>query len=403
MPRFKYKAKSLDGKSVDGVADAPSDDVLEKNLASQGLVLIVATQADKKRSSFGGSVVALGTADLIFFTMEVGTSYSAGLPLVQTLEDMALSAETRSIRAISRGLSERVRGGASFAEALGAFPRAFPSLYVELVGAAERTGKLQLVLEDLVRFLEWQKDTRGQIVGATVYPASMIAAVIGLTLVLTLFVFPRFLSTFAALGNDLPMPTKILLWVDTNFKLYRTPIVGLAVVLPGVFLVIRNIPPVRWYIDFAKLKVPLIGPLLTKLMMSLFTHNLGMMIGSGLDFPTALRLCERIMDNRVFADIVSSARSAVENGQPLSEAMNKGNLIPSLVRRMLKLGETTGQMETSLENVSKYYDKEIPRAIKGMFAVMEPLILVVMAGIVLFMASAVMLPIYGMINKMGQQ
>ncbi len=408
MARYRYKARSLDGRAVEAVVDAADDQALEAQLSGEGLVLISAAAVERRRASsfsqafFGtGTATIFSTSELILFTMELGTSYKAGLPLLPTIEDMAQTAQSRNIREVARGLGERLRSGTSLADSLAAFPKAFPSLYIELVGAAETTGKLDQVLDDLVTFLEWQKETRGQIVSASAYPIAMVGAVIGLTLVLTLFVFPRFLKTFENMGGDLPMPTKVLLFVEHVFRLYHVPIFAVAVIVPVTYLVVRNIPPVRLRIDLMKLKVPIVGPLLTKLYMSLFAHNLAMMIGSGLDFTTALKLCERILANRVFANLVGDARVQVEQGKPLSDAMAKGNLVPSLVRRMIKLGETTGAMEASLENVSRYYDKEIPRSIKRMFAVMEPLILVVMASVVLFMASAVMLPLYGMINKIG--
>jgi type IV pilus assembly protein PilC len=399
MPRYKYKAKTQEGKTIEAIAEASNEDVLERDLTRQGLILVSAVEADKKRQPR----ISLDLTNLTFFTMELGTSYSAGLPLLSTLEDMAEGAESKAVREVSRVIAERVSGGSSLHEALSQYPKAFPQLYTELVGAAERTGKLDVVLQDLVRFLEWQKETRSQIVGATVYPASMIGAVVMLTLVLTLFVFPRFLQTFAAMGRDnLPIPTRILLGLDETVGQYKGTLFLVIVGIVVGFSIAQRNPKVAWYLDYAKLRLPVIGPLLVKLMMSLFSHNLAMMLGSGLDFSTALRLCERILENKVFAGIVGDARLAVESGVPLSEAMNRDNLVPSLVRRMLKLGETTGHMEESLENVSKYYDKEIPRAIKKMFSILEPLILVVMAGVVLFMASAVLLPIYAMINKMGQ-
>ena len=398
MPRYRFKARTLEGRPVDAVRDAGSEEQLEAQLAAEGLVLISAQLLSRAR--VGGTPVLSGR-ELIFFTMELGTSYEAGLPLLQTLEDMSIGAETKAVRTVCQGLAERVSGGASLAEALAAYPRAFPPLFVELVASAERTGKLDAVLKDLVRFLEWQQETRSQIVGATIYPASMIAAVVGLMLVLTLFVFPRFLSSFSAMGGDLPLPTRILLGIDRTVGAHKGALFLLALVFVGVFMVVRRLPVMRWRIDWLKLKLPITGPLLVKLTMSLFTHNLAMMIGAGLDFSTALRMCERIVSNAVFAQIVADARVAVESGQPLSEAMSRGNLVPSLVRRMLKLGENTGRMEESLENVSRYYDKDIPKAIKRMFAILEPTILVVMAVVVLFMASAVLLPIYGMITKIG--
>ncbi len=408
MARYRYKARTLDGQPVEAVADALDDRALEERLTEQGMVLISAAQMER-RSKFKDVLFGTGTAavlnpmELVLFTMEVSTSYKAGLPLLQTLEDMALSGEKRNIREVCKGISERVRGGASLGDSLAAFPKAFPELYVDLIRAAEQTGKLDRVLDDLVRFLEWQKETRGQIIGASVYPVALLGAVIGLGLILTLFVFPRFLDTFKNMGGKLPLPTKMLLGIENFVHAHHIALIVVVVGVPTAYLSLRNVPAVRMTIDMAKLRNPIVGPLLTKLYMSLFSHNLGMMIGSGLDFSNALRLVERIVKNVVFQNLIADARNAVENGRPLSDAMTRGNLVPSLVKRMLKLGETTGSMEDSLENVSRYYDKEVPRAIKKMFQIMEPLVLVTMAGVVLFMASAVLLPLYGMINQIGGQ
>jgi type IV pilus assembly protein PilC len=404
MPRYKYKARNLEGRSVEAVTEAANDDALERDLAKQGLMLITAAPAEKRSGLFSGirtTNLALGPADLIFLTMELGTSYAAGLPILSTLEDMSASTESKVVRALTQGIAERVRSGSSLAEALSAFPKAFPSLYVELVAAAEKTGKIEAILEDLVRFLEWQRETKSQIVSATIYPMSLMGAVLLMTTVLTLFVFPRFLSMFAATGTDLPLPTKILLGADHVFRENKIELVGVCVAIPVIYFLIRDIPPVRWRIDLFKLRMPVLGPLTTKILMSRFAHNLAMMLASGLDFGSALRLCERLMQNAVLTQLVADARIGVEQGRALSEAMARGNFMPSLVRRMLKLGESTGEMEKSLENVSKYYDKEIPKAIKSMFAIMEPLILVFMACVVLFMASAVLLPMYQMISNMG--
>lgn len=403
MARYRYKARANNGAAVTAVADAANEDALAETLAAEGLTLISTTVAESraKIAAKGAAAVSLAPTDLIFFTMEIGTSFGAGLPLIDTLDEMAEGSESRAIRVLCSGIAESVRGGESFADALKGFPKCFPDLYVQLVASAEKSGQLDAVLADLVRFLEWQKEIRGQIVSATVYPASLFGAVVGLVLVLTLFVFPQFLGTFSALGGDLPLPTRILLFIDTQFQAHKFLAALIAIDIPAIYFAIRDIPPVRWQIDTIKLKMPATGPLLTKVLMSRFSHNLAMMLASGVDFQASLAMCETMMGNVVLGKLVRDARLAVEQGEPLSDAMARGGWVPSLVRRMLKLGETTGSMETSLESVSQYYDKEVPRAIKRMFAIAEPVILAVMAGVVLFMASAVLLPLYGMLDAVG--
>lgn len=401
MPRYRYRARHLDGRAVEAVAEALSDVALERDLEAQGLTLIQAQPAERLRKAAGKNL-KLSASDLIFLTMELGTSYRAGLPLVATLDDMAETSDSRAIRDVVRGVAERVRGGSSLADAFAIYPKAFPTLYVELVGAAERTGKLDEILADLVKFLEWQKDVRGQVASATVYPATLFGAVIGLVLVLLIFVFPKFLAAFASMGDDLPMPTKVLLWIDQTFKAHGMLVLAGVAVAVTALVLLGRVPSVRWRLDLIKLRNPILGPLLTKVLMSRFAHNLAMMLASGLEFGQALRICERLMGNEVLSKLVLEARASVEQGKPLSDAISRDGYVPSLVRRMLKLGESTGRMEEALENVSAYYDREVPIAIKRMFGIVEPLLLTFMAGIVLFMASAVLLPLYSMLNRVGQ-
>lgn len=402
MPRYRYKARTMQGKAVEAEMEALDDMALEAELSGQGLVLLsVAPVGTRGKQKAGRRGLALNNKELTLFTMELSTSYKAGLPLLSTLEDMAASSEAARIRGICAGVADRIRGGSSLLEALSAYPNAFPTLYVELVGAAERTGQLELVLDDLVRFLEWQKEVKGQIASATIYPASLFGAILLLLVVLMGFVFPKFLEQFSSMGAELPLPTVVAIAISDFLQNQWYVLIGGLATVFGVYMAVRNHPPVRWRIDEFKLKVPLIGPLLTKILMSRFTHNLSMMLASGLEFGQSLAICERLMGNAVLGKLVADAKTAIEQGMSLSDAMSRGGYIPSLVRRMLKLGESTGKMEETLEHVSHYYDKEVPESIKRMFAVMEPMLLAIMAGVVGFLVAAVFLPIYGMLDHIG--
>lgn len=402
MPRYRYKARDLSGKSVEATIDAADDASLERELREKGLHLISANEVQRRVRVAIGSP-ALNERDLVLFTMEIGTSYRAGLPLLGTLDDMALASESKPVRAVAQGLADRVRSGQSFADAMAAYPRAFPPLYVELVASAEKTGQLDRIMEDLVKFLEWQKELRGYVASATVYPATILGAVILLMIVLTFFVFPKFLQSFASMGDQLPLPTRVLMNIDIFTRQYWPVALTVVVVVPLVYLAVRNRPLVRQRIDAFKLQIPLIGPLLVKIGMSRLAHNLAIMLGSGLEFSQALRSCERMMGNVVLTGIVADARVAIEQGESFSDAMSRGTSVPSLVRRMLKLGETTGKMEETLEHVSRYYDQEVPVAIKRMFSILQPVILILLAGLVMFMAGAVFAPIYQMLDRMGAQ
>lgn len=412
MARYRYMARDYAGKSVEAVLEAPNEDALERLLTQQGMTLVAANEVGAKGGAASKSLnlnlsfsfapsPSLTQKELVLFTMELGTSYRAGLPILGTLEDMANTAEAAAIRKVSAGVADRVRGGDSLADSMRAYPKAFPTLYVELVTAAEQSGQLDRVLDDLVRFLEWQRVIKGQVKSATTYPAALLGVTVTVVVVLTVFVFPKFLESFSGMGAELPLPTRILMRIDELAKAYGQMAVGTLFGIVALYFAIRNHPPVRWQIDMAKLKMPAIGKLLTKVLMSRFSHNLAMMLASGLEFSQSLRICEKIMGNVVLGKLVQDARVAIEQGEALSDAMARGGYIPSLVRRMLKLGESTGKMEETLEHVSKYYDDEVPEAIKSTFAVIQPVMLIFMAGIVLFMAAAVFMPIYQMLELLG--
>lgn len=412
MARYRYMARDYAGKSVEAVLEAPNEDALERLLTQQGMTLVAANEVGAKGGAASKSLnlnlsfsfapsPSLTQKELVLFTMELGTSYRAGLPILGTLEDMANTAEAAAIRKVSAGVADRVRGGDSLADSMRAYPKAFPTLYVELVTAAEQSGQLDRVLDDLVRFLEWQRVIKGQVKSATTYPAALLGVTVTVVVVLTVFVFPKFLESFSGMGAELPLPTRILMRIDELAKAYGQMAVGTLFGIVALYFAIRNHPPVRWQIDMAKLKMPAIGKLLTKVLMSRFSHNLAMMLASGLEFSQSLRICEKIMGNVVLGKLVQDARMAIEQGEALSDAMARGGYIPSLVRRMLKLGESTGKMEETLEHVSKYYDDEVPEAIKSTFAVIQPVMLIFMAGIVLFMAAAVFMPIYQMLELLG--
>ncbi len=401
MATFRYRAVGADGTRTIGREDAANEDSLEITLKDRGLLLISAEEqvSQPNKLRFGGSAYrgARVNSDLLAqFANELAVAHGAGVQIIAMLDDMAQNHDHAGFRETVALVSEKVKGGATFSDALRDYPRTFTPLFVALVEAGERTGKLERVLTDLVKFIEWQSEMGALVLQATVYPVSLLTLVVGLVVMLMSFVLPRFMKIFIDLKLTLPMPTRVVMGISDLFTVNGKWVLLATIAFVLAFSWVRKTTKGRRIIDRSKLSIPLFGKLLTKLILSRFTHNLAMMLGSGLDISASLQLCERLMGNVVLADVIGEARQAITRGDSLSGSLARSGFIPPMVLRTLAVGERTGTVETTLERISQHFDRELPKIIKRFFAIMDPLVLVLLGGMVGFIALAIFLPLYGM-------
>jgi type IV pilus assembly protein PilC len=400
VPRYEYNAIDDYGKKVRGSLFAADEKGLRGTLAGMGLHLLNA----RERAAGGGLPAfrkGIKRADLIQFTFHLKTLIAAGVPIVAALGDLADQTEHPSFRDVIQDVRRNLQSGAGLSDSLGLHPEAFPEIFVSIVRAGETTGNIDGALGDLGRFLTWQEELSKTIKQATYYPTTVVCAVAGLIFILFAFVFPRFLKIFEAAQVELPLPTRIVIAVSEFFRDYGLYLLGGIALVFLLLHLYRRTESGRLRTDGWKLKIPVIGKLIRAIEISQFSHYLASLFRAGVEMTHSLWVVEKLIGNRVIAAVVHEARDDLIAGGGLSASLRKSGEFPPMVVRMVSAGETSGNLDKTLENVSNYYDQEIPLVVKKTFAILEPVIILVLATIVLGAALSFFMALYKMVGAMG--
>ena len=399
MPLFAYKARDDLGAEVSGVLAADTEEVLASSLRERSLYLVQASPRRETKEKFSAS--GIDRRDIITFSLHLSTVLAVGIPIVQGLEDLERQTEKANFKKVIARIREDLQGGSSLSQALSRFPQIFPEVFTSMVMAGEVSGAMDSILRELTAFLEWQEEMISTAKRATFYPAFLLISVAALTVVLLSFVFPRIMPIFESLKVPLPLLTRIMMWLsrffENNWLYMLLVVIGLVV---GVQLLKRT-PRGRFFLDWFKLKIPLFGQLIIKLALSRFSHNLGILLRSGIDIIQSLTTVERLVGNVVIAKAIRDARERVVGGGSLWRSFEATGVFPPLVIRMVATGEASGTLEDSLKKISEYYDREVPDTIKRIFAVMEPMLIFMLAMFVVVIALSFYLPLYTSLGAIG--
>lgn len=339
--------------------------------------------------------------ELINFTVHLAAAIGGGIPILQAFEDLELQTSNRPMKKAIGVIMEDLRGGSSFSDALSRHPRIFSDIYVSMIKAGETSGSLVPVLQHLTNFLEWQDGLASEIKRATIYPAAVLIAVTGLIGVLVGFVFPRILPVILGLKVPLPFITRAIMALSdfVQHGWYWILLAG-----ASCFVLVRFMKANEdglLILDAIKLRLPVIGALIEKVCLSRFSHHLGILLRTGVDISQSLSISERVVGNAVIAQAVAEAREKVIQGGSLWRSLQETGVFPPLVIRMIFIGETTGTIDSTLERVTEYYDREIPGTVKKLFAVLEPLMIALLAGVVLLVALSIFIPLYSALGRVG--
>jgi type IV pilus assembly protein PilC len=400
VARYEYNAVDDYGKKARGTMSAGDQGALREALAATGLHLVSSRQV----AETGGSSLLrkrVKRQDLIEFTYHMKTLIGAGVPLVSALSDVAEQATNAVFRDVLRDVRRNVQSGTTLSGAFALHADVFPEVFVSIMRSGEATGNMDGVLDDLNRFLTWQEELGRTIRQATYYPATVVCMVGGLIVLLFTFVFPRFLSIFKGAAIDLPLPTRVVIAISEFFRDYGLYLlVGLVLGIVGLKLYQRT-EAGRLRIDGWKLKIPLIGEVIRAIEMSQFSHFTASLFRAGVEMTQTLAVVEKVIGNRVIAAVIRGAREELIAGGGLSVALRKSGEFPPMVIRMVSAGESSGNLDDTLENVSKYYDREVPAIVKKTFAILEPAMTLILAFVVLGAALSFFLALYKMVGSMG--
>jgi type II secretory pathway component PulF len=407
MPLFHYQAIDQKGHTLNGAMAAEDEGMLEQRLRALDCWLLDATvrnpapaaqrQAEETRARKGW-FTGVKRRDLIELCTLMSFQTRSGVPVVQALEVAAQDCENASFRKVIDGVRRQVEGGLLLNEALAKYPRVFDSQFVSLVRTGEMSSRIPDTFQDLRDYLDWIEQLMADVRQASIYPAVIMGVVFLFVLLLFSFVIPKFVTLMEVAKVPLPMLTKVVfgfsdLAKDTWWMWLLLFIAGIIGLKMG-----RRIPSVASLIDTVKLKLPILGDLNHMIAISRFAHNLALLYRSGVPILTSLLLCRGLVGNAVVENAVQKVHDKVASGEPISEAMRRQPVFPSLLLRMVAMGETSGNLDAALENVSAFYNDVIPRRIKKIFSIVEPALILFLVGLVGTVALSIFLPILSLMS-----
>lgn len=398
MPLFTYKAIDAAGKSSMGQIEAANPVDLEMRLKRMGLDLINGVPTKR-----GGTLLRKGSIkreDLINFCFHLENLLKAGVPLVESLVDLRDSSENPRFREVISGIIENIQGGSTLSVALADYPDVFSPVFASLIRAGEATGRMPEVLLSLTDTLKWEDELAAQTKKIVMYPAFVGSIVLLVTFFLMIYLVPQMVGFIKNMGQQMPLQTRILIEVSRFFVEFWWALIAVPV---AAFIGIRYLaatnPIVRYKLDQLKLRAPLMGNILRKIILSRFASTFALMYSAGISILDAIRSSEDIAGNLVIQEGLRMAGQQIAEGKSVTLAFQEVGLFPPLVIRMIRVGETTGALDNALLNVSYFYNREVRESIGKVQVMIEPALTVFLGAILGWVMLSVLGPIYDIITK----
>jgi general secretion pathway protein F len=387
---FSYVATTMEGVMVEGVIEAPTQDVAIDRLKNSGVIPI---KIAAPRQSLGKRLTWRSSkADLLTFTTELSVLLNAGLPLDRGLNVLSETSENREMKVIVQSILKSIREGSSFSEALKKHPKVFPVLYVNMIKAGEAGGVLATVLDKLNEFLESTKELKDNVVSAMIYPT-----VLGITggfsiIILMTFVLPKFTAIFAEIGGSLPLTTQILLAVSNGFRSFWW--VGLSILIVAFFVFKAYVRSEGGRYQWDVFKLRMMEDVIRKLETARFCRTLGTLLKSGVSVIPALNNSKDVISNQVIASRIDAVLKGVKEGKGIAGPLSEAKVLPPLALSMMKVGEETGQLDSMLIKVANAYEKSLREAVKRFMGILEPAIILGMGLIIGFIVISMLVAIF---------
>jgi type IV pilus assembly protein PilC len=397
MAMYAYKAINNLGKNTKGLQDAANLVDLEMQLKRSGLDLIDARVVEDN-STFG--LKKIKRPDLITFFFNLEQLTRAGVPLLECLADLRDSMEEPVFREIIANLVKSIEGGKKLSQAMALHPNAFDKIFVSLVSAGEESGRLVEVFKYLTDSIKWQDEMSSQTKSMMIYPLFVGSIVLGITFFLMIYLVPQLVGFIKGMGMEIPFQTRLLLATSGIFVNYWYILLATPVVLFGAFkaaLILR--PSLQYHVDNLKLHIWPTGPVLRKIILARFANTFAMMYASGITILDCLANSKDLVNNQVMAKSMGQVIIEIESGKNLTQSFQQTGMFPALVIRMLKVGESTGQLDMALLNVSYFYDRDVKESIKKVQVMIEPTMTIILGALLGWVMLSVLGPIYDIIGK----
>ncbi len=404
MPIYHYSALNIKGKTVTDIIDSENITAARQKLRALNIyptaIKEVYETESKKKSElpFFPKLFSpkVKQSEIAMMTRQLATLITAGFPLVSAIYTLIPQTSTNIFKKILSQIKDAIEEGSSFAEALSQYPDTFSDMYINMVRSGESSGTLELVLERLADITEKQQALNNRIRSALTYPVLMFFLGILVLYFLLAYVVPRITSIFSDMGQVLPAPTRFLIATSEIFKSgWWVILLGIVFIIFGISRLKKSDKGMYWY-DKTKLSLPGVGNLTTKLAVARFARTLGTLLENGVTLLQALGIVKNIVGNRLIADSIEIAANDVEKGNGLGKSLEASNFFPHISIQMIQIGEQSGELETLLHKVADIYENEVETTVMGLSTLLEPIIILFMGVIVLFIVLSILLPIFEM-------
>lgn len=398
MPLYSYRGMDRStGKTIKGEIDAENPRMARTRLKKQGTYITEieerSPETKQTKSTIHRIFKRIKVQDLSVLTTQLATLEKANIPLVEGLNALCNQIENEKLRLIIADIRDRVNEGSSLGDALAAYPKVFSNLYINMVRAGESSGTLAIVFKRLSEFLDYQVKLQGKIIGAITYP--IIMTVVGSSLIGFLFVaiVPKLVGVFADIGQELPLITKIVIGLSNFMQGYWYIIIISVVVIFILFSRWKKSEKGRFKWDTFKMKLPIVGKLVKMVNISRFTRTLSTLLGGGVPLLVSMDIVKNVVQNRVIYKAIAEAKESISEGQSIAKPLIASGQFPPLVTHMISIGEKTGDLEHMLVVVADAYDIQVETRISQLTSLLEPLMIIMMGGVVGLIVVAMILPI----------
>ncbi len=401
MPSYVYEAIDDAGSSVTGEVEAGSEMAAAEQVRRMGYTPVRMRPA--RRSFFAGLLqyekpVSLG--DLGLFTRQLASMLNAGIPLIRALHALGEQSANPTLKKVVTRTADAVEGGAGLSEAMSAHPDVFSDMYADMIQAGEVGGNLVEVLHRLAEQIDKDKTLRDNIRSATIYPVAVVSFAVLILLGMMFFIVPVFVDMFPE-GVALPLPTQIIInfsdSLRTAWYLYLVAVAGLALALRTY---LRSERGTKWW-DRARFQMPVLGSLFQKIVLARFCRTLATLLGGGIPILEALETAGPTSGSIQMEESVDAASERVKHGESLTEPLQENPLFPPMVTMMVAIGEETGELPGLLNRVAEFYEMEVDSITRGLTSLLEPVLIIVVGGMVAVMVIALYLPLFTVITQIG--
>ncbi len=405
MPSFEYSVKDKSGKDLKGIQDAVDTAELVRQLKAQGYVVVRVEEIKKKSSMLSvqkgpsapkmrvGKSGGIKLDDLVIFSRQMATLVAAGIPLIQALDILSSQVDKEKFRMVLRKMHADVQTGKSFSEAMQVHQKVFSALFIHMVRAGEMSGKLEEILDRVAHYFEKSSALQKKVKAALMYPTAVSTMAFAITFFMLAFVIPQFATIFEGLGAKLPAPTEILISISNYLAANWWWI--LAVLGGGLFgfhkFVTSPLGRLPW--DSFTLRMPIFGPIILKVAVSKFARTLSTLVRSGVAILAALEIVSKTSGNARIEKVITDLMASVKRGESIAGPLEKSDIFPSMVVRMIAIGEETGELEEMLTKIADFYDTQVDTAVSGLTSLIEPLIIAFLGIVIGGIVIALFLPI----------